>query len=68
MAIYNIYEIVEDEFVAIPADESGPDAIPDGKVEINIKNEWVPGSHQDIRATLMDKALEKWLDKRKKIA
>lgn len=61
---YNIYEIYDEEYVALPSDEEGPFDTPDGQVEIETEGEWIPGSQQDLIVLLADKAIKKFLEKK----
>jgi len=58
MAVFKIYELDEDEYVALPAYERGPFDVCDGVIDIDIKGEWIPGSHQDLRASLNRRAVQ----------
>ncbi len=61
MTIYYIYEITNDEYVALPADEQGPSDTPDGQIDIDTQDAWIPGSEEDLRVMLAEKAIDKWL-------
>jgi len=60
MTGYYIYNICDDEYVAVPV--GGPKLYDeaDGYVEIDESGAWIPGSQQDLRAALADAALLKY--------
>jgi len=61
MTTYYIYEITDQEYVALPSDQDGPFDTPDGQVNIDTDGAWIPGSQQDLAVSLADKALAQWL-------
>lgn len=62
MAVYNIYNIYEDEYVAVISSDEGPSDRPDGQININTDGEWAPGSMAELNSYLCDKAVSKWLE------